>query len=516
MMREYYQFGRVWQTPKKEKAVVGILAFEVASLMSRLVGLWQSLEDNHIERLKREILNSEGVRELVFNEDDDYLLGLMLVEMFDNLGFVARAVVRLGKRCSNPVMELLEALLDDLVKKNTDPHGMEYNLIKMEKKVKKMEKFVARSRTLYEEMEELSELEKGLNKMRGRGDTDKNLKHKVVQQKQVVKDMRETSLWSRNYDYTVRLLVRSLYTIFRRMKLVFGINHPTVEATADPKVPNYLHLPPTQSISPLYSSVYLSKNNLVKLASSPLKSPAGTISCKLYNYRSKQSLTGSQSFRGCMAGCSGNEALLFQSNLMSRGTTKQFSHVGSFIDSNSSFFSTKYRLMSSSPPLALGAAALELHYAKVVVAIEKLMRCHHWIFPEERENLYRMLPASIRAALRSRLKSYAKTMKSTASDASVADKFANTMEQRLKWLAPLAHNTIKWHSEQTLELKQHLVSRKNVLLLQTLYYANQAKIEAAITELLVVLNYIYRFQGDEVMLEAKGCIRFGDFFNGKG
>lgn len=516
MMREYYQFGRVWQTPRKEKAVVGILAFEVASLMSRLVGLWQSLEDNHIERLKREILNSEGVRELVFNEDDDYLLGLMLVEMFDNLGFVAQAVVRLGKRCSNPVMESLEALLDDLVKKNTDPHGMEYNLIKMEKKVKKMERFVARSRTLYEEMEELSKLEKGLNKMRGRGDTDKNLKHKVVQQKQVVKDMRETSLWSRNYDYTVRLLVRSLYTIFRRMKLVFGINHPTVEATADSKVPNYLHLPPSQSISPLYSSVYLSKNNLVNLASSPLKSPADTISCKLYNYRSKQSLTGSQSFRGCMAGCSGNESLLFQSNLMSSGTTKQFSHVGSFIDSNSSFFSTKYRLTSSSPPLALGAAALELHYANVVVAIEKLMRCHHWIFPEEREDLYRMLPASIRAALRRRLKSYAKTMKSTASDASVADKFANTMEQRLKWLAPLAHNTIKWHSEQTLELKQHLVSRKNVLLLQTLYYANQAKIEAAITELLVGLNYIYRFQGDEVMLEAKGCIRFGDFFNGKG
>lgn len=507
MMREYYQFGRVWQTPRKEKAVLGILAFEVASLMSRLVGLWQSLEDDHIERLKREILNSEGVRELVFNEDDDYLLGLMLAEMFDTLGFVARAVIRLGKRCSNPVMESLEALLDDLVKKNMDPHGMEYNLIKMEKKVKKMERFVVRSRTLYEEMEDLSELEKGLNRMRGRGATDKNLKHKVVKQKQVVKDMQENSLWSRNYDYTVRLLVRSLYTIFRRMKLVFGINHPTVEATAESKVPNYLHLPPSQSISPLlYSSVDLSENNHVKLASSPLKSPAGTISCKLYNYRSKQPLTGSQSFRGCMVGCSGNKSLL-----MSSGTTKQFSHVGSFIDSNSSFFSTKYSLTSSPPPLTLGAAALELHYANVVIAIEKLMRCHHWIFLEEREDLYRMLPASIRAALRRRLKSYAKTMNS-----SVADKFANMMKQRLKWLAPLAHNTIKRHSEQTLELKQHLVSRKNVLLLQTLYYANQAKIEAAITELLVGLNYIYRFQGDEVMLEAKGCICFGDFFNGKG
>lgn len=470
MMREYL-FGRVWQTPRKEKAVMGILVFEAASLMSKLVGLWQSLEDDCVQRLRREVLNSEGVRQLV-SHDDDYLLGLALTEMFDTLGFVARAAVRLGKHCSNPAIESLEALLDDLVKRDADPHRLEYNWIKMGKKVKKMERFVTASRTLYEEMEALEELEQRLKKMRwSTGDMEQNLKNRVVQQRKLVKDMRENSLWSRNYDYTVRLLVRSLCTIFRRMMLVFGISHPTVDSTADSRIPQ---------------------------------------------------LTRSRSFRGCVTGCSGNKSLMFQNfDSMSNGSDlasapKEFSHVESFIESNSSFFTSKSGLMLSPPPSTLGAAALELRYANVIVAIEKFMTCPSWILPEEREDLYRMLPGSIRAVLRMKLKSCPKNLKLTASDAGVADKYTNAMEQVLKWLAPLAHNTIRWQSQQTLELKRHLVLKKNILLVQTLYFANQAKTEAAITELLVGLNYICRCEGQEVILEGKGCIRFGDYLNGKG
>lgn len=523
MMREHL-LGRVWQTPRKEKAVMGILVFEAASLMSKLVGLWQSLEDDCVQRLRREVLNSEGVRQLV-SHDDDYLLGLALTEMFDTLGFVARAAVRLGKHCSNPAMESLEALLDDLVKRDADPHRLEYNWIKMGKKVKKMERFVAASRTLYEKMEALEELEQRLKKMQlSNGDMEQNLKNRVVQQRQLVKDMRENSLWSRNYDYTVRLLVRSLCTIFRRMMLVFGISHPTVDSTADSRVLSYVHLPPSQSISPdlLRSSVHPPENSLARLASSPFESPTGAVSCTLYSYRSNRLLTRSRSFRGCVTGCSGNKSLMFQnfdsmwngSDLAS--TPKEFSHVESFIESNSSFFTSKSGLMLSPPPSTLGAAALELRYANVIVAIEKFMTCPSWILPEEREILYRMLPGSIRAVLRMELKSCPKNLKLTASDAGVADKYTNAMEQVLKWLAPLAHNTIRWQSQQTLELKRHLVLKKNILLVQTLYFANQAKTEAAITELLVGLNYICRFEGEEVILEGKGCIRFGDYLNGKG
>ncbi|KAK9200752.1 hypothetical protein WN944_015950 [Citrus x changshan-huyou] len=66
------------------------------------------------------------------------------------------------------------------------------------------------------------------------------------------------------------------------------------------------------------------------------------------------------------------------------------------------------------------------------------------------------------------------------------------MSAILEWLAPLAHNMIRWQSERSFE-QQRVVSRSNVLLVQTLYFANQEKTEAAITELLVGLNYVWTY-----------------------
>jgi hypothetical protein len=48
---------------------------------------------------------------------------------------------------------------------------------------------------------------------------------------------------------------------------------------------------------------------------------------------------------------------------------------------------------------------------------------------------------------------------------------------------------IRWQSEHNFE-QQQVVARTNILLLQTLYFADVVKTESAITELLVGLNYI--------------------------
>lgn len=58
-----------------------------------------------------------------------------------------------------------------------------------------------------------------------------------------------------------------------------------------------------------------------------------------------------------------------------------------------------------------------------------------------------------------------------------------------EWLAPLAHNMVRWHSERNFE-KQHTTLKANVLLVQTLYFADQAKTEAAMVQLLVGLHYV--------------------------
>lgn len=546
-------FSRVWRAPRKknssenEKVLIRVLAFEVASLMSKVVVLWQSLGDDQIIKLRDEIMYSEGVRKLV-SDDHDFLLWLAIAEMFDNLGFVVRAVARLGKRCSDPVLRGLEALFDDLVKNvgAADTFGWEFTWKKMGRKVKKMERFVAASGNLYQEMEVLAELEQGLRRMKAsEGDPNRgnllDLQQRVVWQRQEVKSIRDSSLWNRSYDYTIRLMVRSLFTIYGRMKHVFGIDHPIAVAnsgaavTGDARVLN--SLPRSHSISSLLqSSVHPAENSEPRFASGPLGRLTGTQSGPLYSasgqlrLKTRRSGTGSHPFRGCMTGGGGNESPVLhgckpigvsfpKSNGVVSGILKEPSEVHSshskILNLNRSFFTSKNRLLSNPPPSTLGEASLALHYANVIIVIEKFATCPHLIAPDARDDLYNMLPTSIRAALRTRLKSYSKNLKTASYDAVLAAEWNDALGRILEWLAPLAHNMIRWQSERTFE-QQHWVSRTNVLLLQTLYYANQAKTEAAITELLVGLNYICRFQGElhqKAILEAAGSMDFGDYLD---
>ena len=76
----------------------------------------------------------------------------------------------------------------------------------------------------------------------------------------------------------------------------------------------------------------------------------------------------------------------------------------------------------------------------------------------------------------------------------------------------MAHNMIKWQSERSFE-QQNLMPKTNVLLLQTLFFANKEKAEAAITELLVGLNYIWRFEREMNAKALFECANFNGFLN---
>ncbi|KAJ0465494.1 hypothetical protein HanHA300_Chr14g0538811 [Helianthus annuus] len=166
----------------------------------------------------------------------------------------------------------------------------------------------------------------------------------------------------------------------------------------------------------------------------------------------------------------------------------------------------------NAPPETLGAAALALHYANVIIVLEKLVASPHLIGHDARDDLYNMLPKNVRSALRTRLKPYAKSLASSEYDTGLAEEWSEAISGTLEWLSPLAHNMIRWQSERSFE-HQNLLSKTNVLLVQTLHYANQEKTEATITELLVGLNYIWRF-GREVnakaMLECESGGVIGD------
>ncbi|XP_022742789.1 uncharacterized protein LOC111293968 [Durio zibethinus] len=577
-------FRSLWRIPRRhegvsEKVEIGVLAFEVASLMSKLVHLWQCLSDKQVIRLREEITSSVGIKELV-SEDEDYIGRLICAEMIENITHVAKSVARLAKKCSNPGLKGFEPVFTELVQIGADPYGWMFSSKKMDKKVKKMERFISVNATLYQEMELLADLEQTLRRMKS-GDTEQEnfleFQKKVIWKQHEVKSLRESSLWNRTYDYTILLLVRSIFTIFGRIKHVFGIEqnvdggdsrvmhsdfmhrsqsvsalmqssvHPTENTSLTrfssgpfgifstksgpiPKAnkPNYFHSGPLGGSTTKSGSIS-GKNGNFKFHSGPLgRSIArsgplfGTdkISKKIWQTNNNPAavngkkphlksnrLTQVGPFKGCMIAADGANIrnCYASSNGIHSGIlngTKDGNlnlPEGNAVQSSSSVFRSQCRLLDA-PPETLGASALALHYANVIIVIEKLAASPHLIGHDARDDLYNMLPASVRAALRVRIKPYAKSLASSVYDTELAGEWTEAMSSILEWLAPLAHNMIRWQSERSFE-QQNFLSRTNVLLVQTLYFANREKTEAAITEILVGLNYVWRL-GRELNAKA--------------
>lgn len=142
------------------------------------------------------------------------------------------------------------------------------------------------------------------------------------------------------------------------------------------------------------------------------------------------------------------------------------------------------------PTSTLGNAALALRYANLIVIIEKTVRSPRTIGSDKRDVLYTMLPGTLQSKLRSRLRCLARCL---VTDVRLANQWRMALATIVDWLGPLAHNTLRWQSERSLE-KRGGSGVSGVLMLQTLHFAVTEKVEAAIAELLVGLNYVWRFE----------------------
>ncbi|XP_028790000.1 uncharacterized protein LOC114745989 [Neltuma alba] len=313
------------------------------------------------------------------------------------------------------------------------------------------------------------------------------------------------SPWNRSYDYIVRLLARSLFTILERIVHVFG-NYPqqpleqqeddservhavTLRRTCSFSPPMHFYVHPdeldTEQLGWRLSSGHVADNGKGKK-----KQEALHLEIRQLGYIGP--------FKGCVS--VGTDSPAVPSG---RGPTKggsmrtsdyQTKHVVGKAKTadNSCLFNrisiySKLSISSGSRPLpfTLGDAALALHYAKVIISIEKIAASPDMLDPETRDDLYNMLPTTIKTALRDKLKRGGKRKASSGGGWRVVVKHI------LGWLAPLAHNMVRWHSQRNFE-KEHATCKPNILLVQTLYFANRAKAEAAIVELLVGLDHVCR------------------------
>ncbi|GMI99553.1 hypothetical protein like AT5G51670 [Hibiscus trionum] len=408
----------------RHKSNVEVLSFEIAGLMSKLLHLWNSLSDKSIIRLRNESISLEGIGKIV-SEDEFFLLGLACAEITENVRLAAKSISRLSNRCHDSKLRCFDRWFDEFADSGHDFHGWVLSNKDMEARNKKMEKLVAVTSTLCKQMEELSTIENSLRKWCVSNSIKEqkliDLQQKLLKQKQEVKNLKDDSLWNKSFDMVVSMLVRSVFTILQRVKLVFGHGHGH----------GYYHYPPSLPRS---------------LSASATATVYPTVNPNTYNFVS-----------GPLKG-----------NL-------------SFFESNSKFLKPT--------PSTLGASALSLHYANLIIVLEKMIKSPQLVGIEARDDLYSMLPSSIRSGLRARLKGVG----FSASDPVLAGEWRTALGRILGWLSPLAHNMIKWQCDRSFE-HRNLSIESNTLLLQTLFFANKEKTEAAITELLVGLNYIWRFE----------------------
>ncbi|OIW06319.1 hypothetical protein TanjilG_17693 [Lupinus angustifolius] len=435
---------------------VGVLAFEIAGVVSKLLHLWRYLSDANIIRLRNDAVSLEGVLKLISN-DEPFLLSLARAEFIDSIRLIADSVSRLSHKCYDPNLRSFHRVFTEFANSGFDPFMWTFACPKeIEDKRKILELYVSLTQTLRKEMEELSILENGLKKtlLSHNNSNEKieafssstgkdhhkicGLQNKILCQKQEVKELKEKSLWNKGYDGVVLLLVRFCFTVLARVKVVFFGIGPCL----------------SRSLS-ASATVYPSATTFV---SGSLKS-------------SKLELEKREDF--------GIE-----------------------------FFESNCKLLKPEQN-TLGDSALALHYANLVIVTEKMIKSPHLVGIEARNDLYDMLPSSIRSSLRSRLKG---SIGFCASDPVLSCEWKEALVRILRWLSPLAHNMIKWHNERSFE-HQNLVPKSNVLLLQTLFFANKDKTEAAITELLVGLNYIWRFEKEMTAKALFQCVNFNGLLN---
>ncbi|KAL2325892.1 hypothetical protein Fmac_024950 [Flemingia macrophylla] len=545
------------------KETIGILSFEVANVMSKTVHFYRSLSESEISKLRNEILGSEGVRNLV-SSDEAYLLELALAEKLEELNRVASVVSRLGKKCSEPALQGFEHVYGDIVRGVIDVKELGFLVKHMEGMVRKMDRYVSATRNLYSEMEVLNELEQAVKKFQHNQheESRKAFEQKLMWQKQDVRHLKDVSLWNQNFDKVVELLARTVCTIFARISAIFGESalkknalglgggspgaqnewsgHVNVNAERlkrNQSKRNGFHSGSVGRVAAAERrgatsrpQIDLRRGDLAPLRPEDFGFPCGTSPGRLFMECLSLSssvpkfddvddgyvINGEDQLSSyCSVGI-GNNSIKREHTCHSgipSHAQNGVSFTGDLRQAKSGVqscttFGPKSRLAVYAPPSTLGGCALALHYANVIIVIEKLLRYPHLVGEEARDDLYQMLPTSVRLSLKAKLKSYVKNL--AIYDAPLAHDWKENLDGILKWLAPLAHNMIRWQSERNFEQHQ-IVSRTNVLLLQTLYFADREKTEESICELLVGLNYICRYEHQQnALLDCASSFDFED------
>ncbi|CAL4930336.1 unnamed protein product [Urochloa decumbens] len=461
---------------------LGILAFEAATTMSRLVSLHRTLSDAEFRRLRADVLRAEGVARLI-SADQSHLLRLACAELLADLDRAAAAVARLAARCravaeAPPLLRDFDRLYADAKRGRLAQLDAAVGFSRgAGKRLRKMERHVAAAARLYEEMDALRQIEASERRMEqwkqhsgpiipssqaaaqgkkkpAAAEPGEKLMRELRAQRQKVRRLMEASLWSADAARAARLMAKSVLVVLARISIAFGAFVPGLPSlTAAGRA-----LPLGYSSGPLHRSA-----------------PPGA-------------------------------ALRHSAPIFGQKDTNA---------------SSVFEPIKPSPS-TIGGSGMELRYANVILSVETLLAAlrppaavaaggsgeevqqEGMIDLSKRDGLYKMLPVTIRDAVNAKLRESWRGQQAAAAAVGEAAATASRseVEAALRWLAPLARDTVRWSDERSMERGQRFSMQPRALMVQTLHFADRKKADAAIVDLLVSLSCVCWYDDERRRLES--------------
>ncbi|GJX34337.1 putative ribulose bisphosphate carboxylase/oxygenase activase 1, chloroplastic-like protein isoform X1 [Tanacetum coccineum] len=420
---------------------LGILAFEAARTISRLLNLHKSLSEQEILKLRKEIFKSRGVAYL--NSDDEgYLLKLACAEKIEDLDKAAIVVDRLGRKCSDVMLNGFDLIYADIKSGSSDIRKFEYGSSDTKKKIRKLKRFLSTTLGLYGSMQSSSGSHETFEKKSNSPVPSKNMinfpiiEWRISPPRKTTCDVRKTNLWTQPFEKVVRLMSRIVCVLYARICMVFGPHVPdlpTVYRNTQKQVMN------------TFSEFWIIQSKYENYFCGP----------RLIRTKSKKKLVKFYSRKMIPTG----------------GASTTVFHIAG--------------------PNTVGGSRLQILYANLIMMAEENMT-RKKLREDVRDEMYRMLPEDLKVTVKMKIRKLKDSVQQTSQlgNNSEKGKMKDTLRRIFMWLSPMATNTLLWQRERRVEMTNS-DARPPVLLLQTLHFADKEKTEAAIVEVLVGLSFIY-------------------------
>ncbi|KAI3443041.1 uncharacterized protein J3R85_000396 [Psidium guajava] len=467
---------------KPRPMILGILAFDAAKTMSRLVALYRSLTDTEFARLRKEIIRSEGVAYLN-SRDECLLINLACAERLEDLEGTVHAISRLCTRCSDRVLSRFDLVYADLKRGLMDIGKLDYGSRRMNRNVQKVEKYLSKTASLYSALDSLAEMETSERKLKQlkKNFTASQLhktnfdlfESKITFQRKQVRSLKDVSLWNQTFDKVVGLMANLVCVVYARICVLFAPYISDLPSAIKRKQQQHHIRVHPEIFAPI---TYRDESHRSISNSGPITSTSKkSVLPKFYSRELNLSML-----------LWPDEASL-QAGLMPGNSCVRKESSGGNVRRNNLVF-------HSAAQTTVGGAGLALRYANVIVMAERFLQGPGSMGEDARGQVYEMLPAQMREKVRAKLRGLRSGGRGGGRE--MAEGWREAVERMMGWLGPIAEDTMRWQAERNMEKQRpgNLDAKGRVLLIQTLHFADLEKTEAAIVEVLVGLSCIYRYE----------------------